>query len=119
MIFDQSIKYRTEVEKGTEIIIKVSKGPEKVIMPQCVGKTVDEVTLELSELGISFQLVPNYSAEHEYNVVYDQSIEAETEVTKGDRVGKVYIYYGALESGGSHFGGSEEEREPEGSGFYS
>ncbi|MBQ6877873.1 MAG: PASTA domain-containing protein [Oscillospiraceae bacterium] len=119
MIFDQSVKYRAEVEKGTEIVIKVSKGPEKIPMPQCIGREVEDVTRELTELGISFQLVPNYSAEYEFNIVYDQSVDADTEVTKGDRIGKVYIYYGALESSGGYFGEDEEEREPEGSGFYS
>lgn len=98
MIFDQSIKYKTEVDKGTTIVLKVSLGPEKVEMPVCIGKTIEEVTGMLTGMEISFQLVPNYSAEHEYNVVYDQSVDAGTEVAVGDRMSKVYIYYGALES---------------------
>ena len=68
-------------------------------MPKCIGKSLEEVTGMLSEMGINFQLVPNYSAEHEYNVVYNQSVEAETEVAVGDRMNKVFIYYGALEPG--------------------
>ena len=101
MIFEQSIKYKTEVEEGTEIVLKVSKGPEKVPMPDCVGMTVEEATGILAQLGINFQLVPNYSAEYEYNVIYEQSAEAETEVSIGSRGVKVYIYYGALESSGN------------------
>ena len=97
MIFDQSVKYRTEVEEGTQVVLKVSKGPEKIPMPACIGRPIDEVTLELTELGISFQLIPNYSAEYEYNIVYNQSVEAESEVAVGDRMNKVYIYYGAQE----------------------
>ena len=100
MIFEQSVKYKTEVEKGTTVVLKVSKGPEKIPMPACIGKDVSEVSAMLTELGISFQLIPNYSAEYEYNIVYDQSVEAESEVTVGDRMTKVYIYYGALEGGG-------------------
>lgn len=99
MIFDQSVKYKTEVDKGTTIVLKVSLGPEKTEMPACIGKTIEEVTGMLTGMQISFQLVPNYSAEYDYNVVYDQSIEAGNEVTVGDRMNKVYIYYGALEPG--------------------
>lgn len=99
MIFDQSVKYRTEVEEGTSVVLKVSKGPEKIPMPGCIGKTVEEVTIMLSEMGINYQLVPNYSAEYDYNVVYNQSVEAESEVAVGDRMNKVFIYYGALEPG--------------------
>ena len=98
MIFDQSVKYRTEVEEGTTVVLKVSKGPEKVPMPECIGMTLEETTGKLTELGITFQLVPNYSAEHEFNIVYDQSVPAETEVNIGDRMNKVLIYYGALEN---------------------
>ena len=99
MIFDQSVKYRTEVEEGTSVVLKVSKGPEKIPMPSCIGRNLEEVTLELTGLGINFQVIPNYSAEYEYNVVYNQSVEAETEVAISDRMNKVYIYYGALEPG--------------------
>ncbi len=99
MIFDQDIKYKTEVERGSTVVLKVSKGYEKIPMPQCVGKNIEEVTEELSKLGINYQLVPNYSAEHEYNIVYDQSIDANTDVAVGDRMNKVFIYYGALKGG--------------------
>ncbi|MBQ7874401.1 MAG: PASTA domain-containing protein [Oscillospiraceae bacterium] len=107
MIFDQSVKYRTEVEEGTTIVLKVSIGPEKVPMPDLIGSTLEEATALLAEMGISFQLVPNYSAEYEYNIVYDQSVPKDTEVAVSDRMSKVYIYYGALESSGNDpWGGS-------------
>lgn len=109
MIFDQSVKYKTEVEKGSTVVLKVSKGYEKIPMPGCIGKTVDEVTAELSSLGINFQLVPNYSAEHEFNVVYDQSVAENTEVAVGDRMNKVLIYYGALEGGNRDPWNSDDE----------
>ena len=112
MIFEQSVKYKTEVEEGTEIILKVSKGPEKVPMPDCVGMTVEEATGVLAQLGVNFQLVPNYSAEYEYNVIYEQSAEAESEVSIGSRGIKVYIYYGALESGGNDPWGDESGYNP-------
>ena len=114
MIFEQSVKYRTEVEEGTTVVLKVSKGPEKVPMPNCVGMTVEEATAALAEAGINFQLVPNFSAEYEYNVIYEQSVEAETEVAIGSRAAKVYVYYGALESGGEDpwSSGDDEDYNP-------
>ena len=109
MIFDQSVKYKTEVEKNSTVVLKVSKGYEKIEMPSFIGSTIEETTLKLSELKINYQLIPNYSAEHEYNIVYDQSVEAGTEVAVGDRMNKVFIYYGALEGGGSSWSGDEDE----------
>lgn len=97
MIFEQSVKYKTEVEKGTTITIKVSKGAEKIPMPNLVGMTLDEASAALVELGINFQAVPNFGAQYEYMKIYEQSVEAESLVTVGDRVNKIYIYYGAQE----------------------
>ena len=95
MIFDQSIKDKTQVDEGTEIVLKVSVGPEKVPMPQCVGKTIEEARAELDALGIVYQEVPNFSTEYEYNIVYEQSAAEGEEVATGNTMTKVFIYYGA------------------------
>lgn len=95
MIFDQSIKDKSQVDEGTEIVLKVSKGPEKVPMPQCVGKTIEEARAELDALGIVYQEVPNFSTEYEYNIVYEQSAAEGEEVATGNTMTKVFIYYGA------------------------
>lgn len=95
MIFDQSVKDKTQVDEGTEIVLKVSIGPEKVPMPQCVGKTIEEVRAELDALGIVYQEVPNFSTQYEYNIVYEQSAAEGEEVATGNTLTKVYIYYGA------------------------
>ena len=95
MIFDQSIKDKSQVDEGTEIVLKVSVGPEKVPMPQCVGKTIEEARAALDALGIVYQEVPNFSAQYEYNIVYEQSAAEGEEVATGNTLTKVYIYYGA------------------------
>ena len=95
MIFDQSIKDKSQVDEGTEIVLKVSVGPEKVPMPQCVGKTIEEARAELDALGIVYQEVPNFSTQYEYNIVYEQSAAEGEEVATGNTLTKVYIYYGA------------------------
>lgn len=95
MIFEQSIKKDTQVAEGTEIVLKVSVGPEKVPMPQCVGKTIEEARAALDALGIVYQEVPNFSTQYEYNIVYEQSAAEGEEVATGNTLTKVYIYYGA------------------------
>ena len=95
MIFEQSIKYRTQVNEGTTIVLKVSTGPEKVPMPQCVGLTLEEASRLLAEMGIAYQAMPNFSTEHEYNIVYEQTVPADEEVALGNTLAKVTIFYGA------------------------
>ena len=95
MIFEQSIKKDTPVAEGTEIVLKVSVGPEKVPMPQCVGRTIEEARAALDALGIVYQEVPNFSTQYEYNIVYEQSAAEGEEVATGNTLTKVYIYYGA------------------------
>lgn len=95
MIFDQSIKDKSQVDEGTEIVLKVSVGPEKVPMPQCVGRTIEEARAALDALGIVYQEVPNFSTQYEYNIVYEQSAAEGEEVATGNTLTKVYIYYGA------------------------
>lgn len=95
MIFEQSIKKDAPVAEGTEIVLKVSVGPEKVPMPQCVGMTIEEARAALDALGIVYQEVPNFSTQYEYNIVYEQSAAEGEEVATGNTLTKVYIYYGA------------------------
>lgn len=115
MIFEQSIKDKTQVAEGTEIVLKVSKGPEKVPMPQCVGKTLEEARAELDALGIVYQEVPNFSTEYEYNIVYEQSAAEGEEVATGNTMTKVFIYYGANQAAQNsddnpfHIGGNTYE----------
>ena len=95
MIFDQSIKDKSQVDEGTEIVLKVSVGPEKVPMPQCVGMTIEKARAALDALGIVYQEVPNFSTQYEYNIVYEQSAAEGEEVATGNTMTKVFIYYGA------------------------
>ncbi len=115
MIFEQSIKDKTQVAEGTEIVLNVSKGPEKVPMPQCVGKTLEEARAELDALGIVYREVPNFSTEYEYNIVYEQSAAEGEEVATGNTMTKVFIYYGANQAAQNsddnpfHIGGNTYE----------
>lgn len=67
IVFEQDIEPNTEVTGGTEINVKVSKGPESIELPDYVGRKLDEYTSLLSESGIK----------------YDTSEEETTEVKEG------------------------------------
>lgn len=95
MIFEQSVKYRTQVNEGYTITLKVSTGAAKVPMPQVVGYSLGEAENILNEAGIVYQAVANYSGSYEFGKVYDQSVKAGEEVATGNTLTKVYIYYSA------------------------
>lgn len=54
IVFEQDIEPNTEVTGGTEINVKVSKGPESAVLPDYVGMKLDEYTSLLSEAGIKY-----------------------------------------------------------------
>lgn len=54
IVFEQDIAPNTEVVGGTEINVKVSKGPESVPLPDYIGKKLEEYTALLSEAGIKY-----------------------------------------------------------------
>lgn len=111
MIFDQSVKYRTQVENGQKIVLKVSTGAEKVEMPEVTGHTLQEAQNMLNEAGIVFQAIPNYDSEHAYNIVYEQSVEAGSKVVAGNTLTKVYIYYGAEDASSSSSSSSKKDKD--------
>ena len=56
----------TEIEEGKTVKMYVSKGREKVDVPDLVGKTTDEATAALSALGLSSgNVTEEYSDEYE------------------------------------------------------
>lgn len=101
MIFDQSVKYKTEVSEGTEIVLKVSAGPQTVPMPKCTEMKLEDAAELLTRLGIVYTAIPNYSAEEDYGIVFSQSIEEGEDVVIGNTLSKVTIYYSANEQSSS------------------
>lgn len=115
MIFEQSVNAKANVRPGMAITLKVSKGPETTVMPNMVGRTVEDAEKAMRELKITYQLVPNYNVEYEYRVVYSQTSENRTELLEGDSVivggtaVRVYLYYGANERAGGDTGDESGE----------
>ena len=90
IIVSQSVPYGTQAKSGTEINVEISngKGKEMVKVPNLIGRTPDEANSLLSQAGLS----TNGSVVYEevegmaQNLVFWQSIAADTEVEKGTAV---------------------------------
>ena len=64
-IISQTIPEGTVVQSGTEISVIVSKGPDKLPLPDYSGKTVDDYVKELSDLGIKYRIEDETTADVE------------------------------------------------------
>jgi serine/threonine-protein kinase len=63
VIFEQSIEPDELVANGTNITVKVSKGPRNVPLPDYTGMTFDAYTTLLDSLRIKFNSSPEYHQE--------------------------------------------------------
>ena len=90
VIVSQSIPYGTSAKSGTEINVEISdgKGKEMVKVPNLIGRTPDEANSLLAGAGLS----TNENVVYEevdgmaQNLVFWQSVAADTEVEKGSTV---------------------------------
>lgn len=90
VIVSQSIPYGTSAKSGTEINVEISdgKGKEMVKVPNLIGRTPDEANSLLTGAGLS----TNGNVVYEevdgmaQNLVFWQSVAADTEVEKGSTV---------------------------------
>lgn len=82
-IIEQSIEAKTEIDAGETITIKVSKGTEKVIVPDLIGKTEDVAKDMITENGLKLKYVYTDVDESKADgtVIY-QNIDANSEVEK-------------------------------------
>lgn len=87
-VIRQSVEAGTEVEIGSEVTIVVSKGSNKVPVPNLIGKTLTEASEALEERGLS--LSSNYNEEYSDSIeaerIMGQSIDADTTVELGTSV---------------------------------
>lgn len=92
IVFDQDIPSGTEVSGGTEINVKVSKGPESALLPDYIGKKLEEYTALLSEAGIKYDTAEEMTAEVKEGYVARCSKEiGDTILLSADE--KVVVYY--------------------------
>lgn len=82
-VIEQDIKEKTEIDAGETITLKVSKGTEKVQVPDLTGKTEDQAKKEIKEAGLKLkEVLKDNDESKEDGVVLYQDLEANTEVDK-------------------------------------
>ena len=75
----------TRVEKGQEVSIVISKGPEieKSTVTRFINLTIEDAKLQIKQLGLVAKVTEHYSDEYEVGRVSFQNIEQGTQVPKG------------------------------------
>ncbi len=68
-IISQTVPEGTVVQSGTEIGVIVSKGPEKLPLPDYTGKKVEDYVKELSDSGIKYRIEEEITDETEEGLV--------------------------------------------------
>ncbi|MEV6865639.1 Stk1 family PASTA domain-containing Ser/Thr kinase [Streptosporangium subroseum] len=85
----------TEVEKDSEVILKVSKGLEKVEVPDVLNMTTEEATAALEDKGFKVSLQTKASSRKQ-GIVFETSPVAGKSVSKGSSV-RIYVPMEAVE----------------------
>ena len=75
LMYDQSIEAGKEVTAGITVVVKVSKGPSRVALPDYTGQTPDKYIAELSKLNIKYSVTTERSNEAEDGYVFKCSVE--------------------------------------------
>ena len=95
IVIRQSIAAEKAIKKGDKVTLTVSSGPEegqaapvvKVKVPALEGKSFDQASTELSNLGLLITTAADvYDEKVEAGKVVAQNIKAGTEVQKGDMI---------------------------------
>lgn len=86
-VIEQSIKADEEIDSGETITIKVSKGTEKVTVPDLNGKTESEAKSAIKSAGLKLKTVATTEdTTKDDGVVVKQSLDAGTEVDKNSYI---------------------------------
>lgn len=86
-VIEQSIKADEEIDAGETITIKVSKGIEKVTVPDLTGKTEAEAKKAITSAGLKLKTTATTEdTTKDDGVVVKQSLDAGTEVDKNSYI---------------------------------
>ncbi len=85
-IIRQSVAPETKVEKGTEIVIYVSKGIETKVLPNVVGVTFEEAEARLTELGFVVEKTVTNEGYHRDGEVLSMAPIAEKSYELGTKI---------------------------------
>lgn len=93
-IFDQDIKAGTVAVSGTTITLRVSKGADKIPLPEYAGLTVEQYSATLADLGIKYEVKTMESAEVAEGYVAQCDILAGDEVNVAE--GQTVVVFSAV-----------------------
>ncbi len=86
-VIEQDVPPDEEVGAGSKVTVKVSKGEEKVVVPNVVGKTKEEATKELQDAGfVITATLTEEDSTREDGTVLKQSLNAGDSVKKGSNI---------------------------------
>jgi serine/threonine-protein kinase len=91
-VISQSIAKDTTVEEGVTVDLVISKGPEKVTMPNLWGNPKDRAIEKLRALGLSVEVYEEYSDDTEGRV-FKTSPAADEKIAPGSMV-QIYLSKG-------------------------
>ena len=93
VMFDQSVEAGKAVVSGTQIKVKVSKGPSSVPLPDYTGKTESDYVAELEKLNIKYDVITEQSNEVPTGTVLRCSKEiGDTVVVETEKAETVIVY---------------------------
>ena len=90
VIYEQSPSPPKKVIEGSEITVKVSKGPNLISIPECAGREKTAVISTLNTLGLFPKVVDQFSADAEAGYVLSTNPPVGTQVQLGTTV-TVYV----------------------------
>ena len=86
-IIEQSVKENEEIDSGETVTLKVSKGIEKVTVPDLMGKNEDDAKSAIKSAGLKLKTTATTEdTTKDDGVVVKQSLEAGTEVEKDSSI---------------------------------
>ncbi len=93
-IFEQSIAAGTEVQTGTEVVVKVSLGSKTITVPNIVDSEQESAIAALDRLGIEYQIIKQQSNDVKENYVIRTQPAADQQITEGQTL-FVYVSTGS------------------------
>ena len=93
-IFEQSIAAGTQVQAGTEVVIKVSLGSKTITVPNIVDSELDSAIAALERLGIDYQIIKQQNDEVAENYVIRTQPAADEKISEGKTL-FVYVSTGS------------------------
>ena len=85
-VIKQNKEPESTVNAGDTVAITVSTGVKKVSVPSVIGKTEEEATKELKELGLKVVTTTDENTSKDDNSVLKQSIDVGKEVSEGSSI---------------------------------